>query len=498
MSLPRVVSVPPYDPSCKSGPATLLSVEANDCVKVKFIVSGGRACVVPLSRLRAKDREAVLEWRSRQVMGQPKGEPKAEPKAEPKGEPEREPEPEWEPLEPELSTWHRLLSYGALCKRGHTISCSGMRALWGLVLPHRAGSWLDKESSLPLDKLLSHFVDVWWRYCCACSHADEDKLNLRQRIFVLELMCVRLQRKKSRHTCVFGALLMQVVVLFCHDQSICYIGADLDNVGYNHRVDCAKIGPVVRASALCRHESTSECVSFSLSKVRNPKKPIVWLLQRPSMKFRRLRKYKLFSKFADGEGGYTRMEPGTNRIMHWNEELEDHVYAEDFHTTLDGVEFKRCGDQLRPGDTWLESGSREWLVLSIEPDGSCSHPPHVVCLKGAEGQKRSMRCPFDRMFAVGTTKYCEDAVRFLRGAPDVVDTLCLSTGHPLDQMRTSRSRVKMSEVPCDEAPILCSWKEYLLWRCAVSITVSLMDKQCQRVAMPYAKRARLAWLFGKD
>ena len=480
LRFPRVVRVPPYDPSCNSGPATLLSVVAADRVKVKFIIGGGRASVIPLSRLSPEDRDEVALWYRYQSHEEGAAKPSL-----------------WKPFEAETPTWRRLVSYGALCKSGHALSSAGMRALWGIVLPGRANVWLDKARSLPLRKLLSHFVDVWWSYCCACSHADAEKLNLRQRVFVLELMCVRLQRKKSRHACVFAALLMQIVVLFCHDQSACYVGADLDSIGYNHRVDCAKIGPVVRASALCRHERTSESASSALSRVRDPKARIVWLLQRPSMKFRRLRKYKLFDKFADGEGGHTRMEPGTNRIKHWSEELEDYVYANDFHTTLDGVEFKRCGDQLKPGDTWLESGDREWLVKSIEPEASCSRPAQIVRLQGAQGRTKLVRCPFDRMFPVGTTKYCEDAVRFLRDAPDVVDTLCLSTGHPSDHVRT-RSRVRLSDVPCEEAPIRCPWEEYLLWRCAVSVAVSLLDEQSARVAMPYAKRARLSWLFDRD
>ena len=479
---PRVVIVPPYDPSCKSGPARLLSVVAADRVKVKFVISGGRACVIPLSRLRPEDRDAVALWYRYQSHDEKAAE---EPSS-------------WKPFKKDTPTWHRVLSYGALCRSGQALSCVGMRALWGVVLPHRANSWLGGMSALPLETLLSHFVGVWWHYCCACAHTEVESLTLRQRILVLELMCGSLERKSTRHGCVFGALLMQVVSLFCHDQSVCYVGANLDNVGYNHRVDCGKIGPVVRASALRRHEQASNHASFALSRVSNPKTRIVWLLQRPSMNFRRLRKYKLFDKFADGEGGCTRLEPGTNNIKYWSEELEDHVCATDFHTTLDGVEFKRCGDQLKAGDTWLESGKLEWLVLSIEPGGSCSRPPQIIHLKGAGGQTRLVRCPFSRLFAVGTQKKSEDVVRFLRDAPDVVDTLCLSTGHPSKQMLTERSRVKLGDVPCGEAPIRCSWKEYVLWRCAVSIAVSSMDKDRARVALPYVKRARLAWLFKKD
>lgn len=485
MPLPSVVSVPFYDPSRRSGAAFLLSVVSKDSVKVKFIVGGGRAQKIALSRLSAEDQKAVTSWYTDEGGAFASSPPPSAsgPTAS----------PPWKPFEKKMSTWHRLLFYGGLCRSGHALSDTGMRALWGVVLPDRANEWLDKMSSLPLKSLLSHFITVWWHYCCACAHTKVESLTARQRVLVLELMCFSMQQKGSKHCCVFSALLMQIIVLFCHDQSLCYVGADLNDVGYNYRVDCGKIGPVVKFSALLRHAGKAECALTAVSRVREPKSCIVWLLQKPSLKFRRLRKYRLYDKFLSAEGKNTRLEVGTNRIKFWNEDAEDYVYADDFHTTLDGVVFKRCGDQLQEGDVWLENGGKEWIVESIEPQGSSGRPPVVVHLR-RQGETKSMHCPYNRTIPLGTKKKCMDAITFLRENPDVVDTMCLSTGPSPEHMRKSRSRTKLGQIRCNEIPIQCSWEEYLLWRCVVSAAVSSMDEQGTRVATPFINRARLAWL----
>lgn len=502
LSLPSVITVPFYDPSRKSGAARLLSI-GEKSVKVKFIISGGRAQEIPLARLSTEDREAVALWYRYTSHDEGAAEGAAEVAAEVAAEgaaegaagcgAEKAPPPPWEPFKRGTSTWHRLLCYGSVCRSGHALSSVGMRALWGVILPDKANNWLDNMNALPLKTLLSHFITVWWHYCCACAHTDVKTLTPRQRVFVLELMCSSMQQRGSKHSCVFSALLMQIVLLFCHDQSVCGIGADLNDVGYNHKIDCGKIGPVVEFSALLRHAETAECASSTVSKVRQPKRRIVWLLQRPSMKFRRLRKYKLYDKFVSAEGGNTRLEASTNRIKYWNEEAEDHIYASDFHTTLDSVAFKRCGDELQEGDVWLENATEEWLVESVEPQGSSARPPVVVkCTR--RGKTRLVQCAFNLTIPVGTTKECRDAVLFLRDNPDVVDTMCLSTGPPPGNMGKLRPRPKLCDISCQEVPIKCSWEEYLLWRCAVSASALSMDERCARVAAPFIKRAGLAWL----
>lgn len=476
MSLPSVVTVPFYNPSCRSGAAHLLSVVDSANVRVKFVIGGGRPCVVALERLAKEDREAVASyWTSKK---------------------EKE---ELEKLrlavrwtsfkERETSTWGRLLRYGEICRDGHALSAVGMRALWGVALSDRANAWLDSHQDLPLQRILSCFVDVWWHYCCACAHTKVNGLDSRQKILVLELMCHSMSQKGSRHACVFGALLMQIVLLFCHDQSLCCAGANLDDVGYNHKVDCAKIGPVVRFSAVFRHSSTAACAAMSVSRVKDPKARIVWLLQKPSLKFRRLRKLNLF-KFANG----TRLDPNTSKIKYWSEDKEDYVYATDFHTTLDAVEFKRCGDQLRVGDICLENGTAEWKVMNIECDASNAHRPPVAVTLRREGRTKIVRCPFTRVMPVGTLNNCENAVAFLRDNPDVVDAMSLSTGPLVEHTRKSRSKMKMCDIHCRKAPLRCSWSEYLLWRCAVSAVTSCMDGQCARVVAPYARMAKFSWL----
>lgn len=475
MSLPSVVTVPFYDPSCKSGVARVLSVaNGGATVVLKFVIGGGRACAIPVERLCANDREAVALWAASHCAA--------------------ETQLPWTPFEQNASTWSRLLRYGEVCKSGQALSAVGMRALWAVVLSDKANRWLDGSTDLPLRKLLSCFVGVWWHYCCACAHTEVNSLSPRQRVFVLELMCHSIQKRGSRHACVFSALLMQIVLLFCHDQSVCCAGANLDDVGYNHKVDCAKIGPVVKFSALLRHASRAKCAESAVAKVRDPRRRIVWLLRKPSLKFKRLRKLNLL-KFRRSDGSQERLEAKTNKIKYWNEDEENYVYAPDFHTSLDAVEFKRCGDQLQLGDVWLESGSEEWTVVDVKPMDFTSKPAPVwVSLRRGELTKR-VCCPFARTVPVGSLKQCEGAVAFLRDNPDVVDGMSLSTGPPLEHSRKIRLRPKLCNLKCRREPIQSSsWEEYLLWRCAVSTAVSSMDERSARVAAPYTKTAKFSWL----
>ena len=479
-TLPQVVCVPPYDPSCHSGPARIVRVKNEDTVVLKFIIGGGRPQAVSIARLAPKDRDAVQSWWHHRVS-------------------------EWRPFESGTPTWHRLIRYGSVCERGQGMTATGMKTLWGLFMSDLACQWLETKGGLPLETLLQQFTEVWWHYCCACAHADSTRLTPRQKLLVLELMCASLEKKENKHASVFVALLMQVVLIRCHDQSLCHIGADLSNVGYNHRVDCGKVGCVVKASALCRHETTTPCAAASIGRVRKRRKPIVWLLQKRSLKFKRCRRYKLFDEFDDGKGGLSRMERGTNRIKYWNEDEEDYVYADDFHTTLDAVEFKRCGDQVRSGDVWLEDGVHEWKVSAVNPVEATpsAHPKsnrrcrlhlHAVDDKTKE---RVVVFPYQQTIPTGTRRQCDEAISFLSQSPDVVNTMALSTGHPFKQMRTTRAKVKVCNVKCCTRPMTpsgCCWAQYVLWRCAVSITLGSMEGFCHRVAAPYAKKARTSWL----
>ncbi|MBM93559.1 MAG: hypothetical protein CMF51_02260 [Legionellales bacterium] len=397
MSLPSFVEIPFYDPSQDSGTAKLLGLAPGGCVRVHFVIGRGRPRVLPISRLAEEDAAIVTEYaRGGEFEKAAKPQAVLEVAEEESGsanasgstcELETDEDKLEFPCVKSLSTWTRLLRFGDACASRRCFSEEGMKALWALFLPRKAEVWLDSLSSkVDYEGIIRMFARVWWKYCCACAHTSDKDVDKRTKIMLLELVCSELSKVKSKHGCVFSALLMQVGILQFHDQSLCYVGANLDCVGYNHKVDCGKVGPLVKASSLLRHERVSVTARRSLAKLRNPKAKVVWLLQKKSKNFQRMRRYMLRKFQKEGEAP-TRMLPGTTTISYWSDEKEEYVEAKDFHTTLDAVTFKRCGDELIAGDVWLQHGREEWRVREIQQshggnaDRVCVHVKRGSVLK---------------------------------------------------------------------------------------------------------------------
>lgn len=499
MPLPLFVEIPFYDPSQHSGTAKLLGLEPNGCVKVQFVIGRGKPRVLPVHRLRAEDAAIVAQHMKE--MSARAGAPKAE-GANDNRKPASSPSSASGcskglqfPCVRSVPTWTRLLCFGDVCARRKCFSEEGLKALWSLFLPTKAEEWLASlaSSKVNFEAMSRTFAKLWWDYCCASAHTNDKDLDKRGKLLVLELVCAELSKAESKHGCVFSALLMQVGVLPFHDQSVCYIGADLDSVGYNHKVDCGKVGPLVKASALLRHETTSRAARGALARLRNPKAKAVWLLQKKSKNFKRMRKYML-EKFLNEEGeAPTRMLPGTTTISYWSDEAETYVQADDFHTTLDAVSFKRCGDELTVGDVWLQHGQEEWRVLEVQQaHGGNANRVSVRVKRGSVVKEEA--CAAARVVPVARKKAVRDVERFLSKHPDVVDTMCLSTGHPAVRMNKARKRLAVAKMVCTERPIRCSWPEYVLWRCATSLAVSSFQSRRHRVASAHASSARYHWL----
>lgn len=505
MSLPPLVEIPFYDPAQDSGTARLLGLEPDGRVKVQFVIGRGRPRVLPVSLLRKEDAALVTQCRN-EILKKEAAVQETESSSKHNGESAsaggsssisvRSNNFEF-PRPRSLATWSRLLSFGDACASRKCFSETGFKALWALILPWKAEVWLASLSSkVNYTAMMTTFCRLWWKYCCATAHTTGEDLDKRSKLLVLELVCAELCKAKSKHGCVFSALLMQVGLLPFHDQSVCYVGANLDDVGYNHKVDCGKVGPLVKASALLRHETRSQAARRALETLRNPRSKAVWLLQKKSKNFMRMRKYML-KKFLPDGGVVTRMLPGTTTISYWSDEEEAYVQADDFHTTLDAVAFKRCGDEIVAGDIWLQQGLEEWRVKEIQQCYQGNADCVSVTVKRGSVVKTEV-CAATRVLPVGRKRAVREVEEFLLHHPDVVDTMCLSTGHPAVHMKKTRKRLAVSNMVCREKPIECSWQEYVLWRCATSLAVSSFEERRFRVASAHAKNARYNWLCGND
>lgn len=513
-----IVTVLPRDhPRYRYGRARLVRIIDAETVVVRFVMGQKRDVSVPRSCLSfptgptghlqgaavaQTTRAAALDEPPKPETAAPEPEPET---AAPVPEPEPEPEPAapaaapaapfvWQPVQPNTPTWRRLLIYGDCSSKGLAFSDVGMRCLWSLFLDKRSNVWLNGNNAhLPdLSECMNAFYELWWEYCVSCAHATPSLLTHRHSILVLELICGSMAKANSKHTRVFAALLMQTVVVYCNDQSLCSIVADSDDVGYAHRVDKAKIGVVMKAKSLLRHEGGHPELRNAMDALRDPKRVAVWLLKNASGKFKRLGKKKLHEFPLPGGGAQkSRVDPVTGNIKFWSEELDVWVDTNDYYTTLDGVRFKRCGDQLRAGDTVLLS--EEFTVLRVESAELDTKGKKNVVLLSQGGREETLSCPYKKVFPVGTRAGSDSVLTALKKCPDVMDTMCLSVGHPTGFMR-KRRRTKVNEMQCGVAPLKCPWKHYVLWRCAVAAAGASLGLPELRVAQPYLRQARFSWL----
>ena len=493
----RLVTVRPYDPRKPYGVARLLGVVDAETVTVQFVLGRKKVCNVPSKHLAQP--LAIVPSSPIQIPSAVPELPRQQP-VEPVEEPAVEPAVEQascaQPLEEtsrvmplDTPTWERLLVFGECCRLDTPFSGEGMRRLWSLFLNKRANAWI-QTNVLDDEALVSSmdlFFEVWWEYCVACAHAVSTDLTHRQKLLVLELVCGSMSQANSRHSRVFAALLMQSVVVYCHEQSLCSVVADVNNVGYNFRVDKAKIGVVASAKALLKWEQEYPVLAGGLQALRDPKRVAVWLVKNKTGKFRRFGQKKLH-EFPEG----SRVESATGRIKIWSEEQEDYVYCEDYYTTMDAVRFKRCKDQLSPGDDVLFKG-RDCVVAEL--DTNLPNPNRVnVALASKSGKVEELCVLPKRVFAVGTRATSTELLRALKKCPEVVDTMCLSVGNPTTYSRRQRRQASNAEMRCRVVPLKTSFREYVLWRCAAAFAGSTLSLREARVAKPYLDRARLSWL----
>jgi hypothetical protein len=390
-----------------------------------------------------------------------------------------------------LPTWDRLLIFGGVCDANNVYSEEGVRSLSSLLLPDGVLSWL---GSLPASRSFASsmrsFVQIWCTYCGALAHCDYGSMDTRSKLLALNLVCDDIESGGGSGN-VFSSLLMQCLVSTRHDQSLCSVIADVDNIGYAKRVDRAKPGVLVSSLALLRHESVYLAAKRAMDKFRAPLQRAVWQVKsnKNATTFLRVARGKLFC-FPTDSGVASRLHPATNEIRYWSSELEQYVPKKEFYTTVSDVSFKKV--------CWLEPGA---LVLNCAKGGCASKVVSVkaqasamqLVVEHANTRARITKSKND--YVLTEDSRCGQSVaRLLEQCPDVVHTLCMSTGHPAGYMKKRRGRVLSA---FDLRPMRLPFDQYVVWRCAVAAAVAGASGRQKKGSLKNAFEARTQLLVEK-
>jgi hypothetical protein len=332
------------------------------------------------------------------------------------------------------------------------------------------------------------FVDIWCTYCGALAHCDYNCMDMRSKLLVLNLVCDNIEMAGNIGN-VFASLLMQCLVATRHDQSLCSVIADMDDIGYAKRVDRAKPGVLVSSLALLRHEAAYPAAKQSLGKFRTPLARVVWQVKssESATTFLRVAKNRLFC-FPTGSGVASRLHPVTNEIRYWSSELEQYVPKKEFYTTLDGMLFKKAY-QLKAGDCVLNRRvGRACKIVSVDaqPDGM------RVVMQHANSRVVELK-PKNAYVLTGDGAGGREVTRLLKECPDVVHTLSMSVGHPVRYMKKRKRALTASS----ERPLRLTFDEYVVWRCSVAAALASLSGRHRKEASKIAVRARTHLLVAR-
>lgn len=385
-----------------------------------------------------------------------------------------------------LLTWDRLLRFGGVCDANNVCSKEGLQSLSSLLLPDGVLLWLDTlPASTSFAGSMRSFVDIWCTYCGALAHCDYSAMETREKLLVLNLVCDDIESGGNSGN-VFASLLMQCLVSGRHDQSVCSVVADLDNIGYAKRVDRAKPGVLVSSLALLRHESGYPAAKRAMDKFRAPLTRAVWQVKsnKEATTFLRVARGRLYC-FPTDSGVSTRLHPATNEIRYWSAESESYVPKREFFTTVDGVSFKKAADLVN-GDRVLNKdvgGVHSQTVVSSE---ICGEMAKLVL--EYTNSRVSVHKPKHSYVLTGDGTNGRDVARLLKECPDVTHTLCMSVGHPKEYMKKRRGGGVLSA--CETRPMRLSFDQYVVWRCAVAASVAGMSGRHKKKATKKALEAR--------
>lgn len=383
-------------------------------------------------------------------------------------------------------TWDRLLRFGAVCDANNVYSEQGLRSLSSLLLPDGVLSWLDTlPASTSFTSSMRSFVDIWCTYCGALAHCDYSAMETREKLLVLNLVCDDIESGGGSGN-VFASLLMQCLVSGRHDQSVCSVVADLDNIGYAKRVDRAKPGVLVSSLALLRHESGYPAAKRAMDKFRAPLTRAVWQVKsnEQATTFLRLARNRLYC-FPTDSGVSSRLHPVTNEIRYWSAESETYVPKKEFYTTVDGVSFKKVVN-LANGDRVLNKDAGGFYTQTLISSEICGEKAKLV-LEYANS-RISVHKPKHAYVLTGDGTNGRDVACLLKECPDVTHTLCMSVGHPKEYMKKRRGGGVLSD--CKTRPIQLSFEEYVVWRCAVAASVAGMSGRHKKKATAKSLEAR--------
>ena len=391
-----------------------------------------------------------------------------------------------------VSTWERLLRFGEACSAHGLFSRETVLSFGALVLPDSACKWLFDKHDLVSD--MQDYVSVWCNYCGALAHCDFSRLDVRTKLLVLNVICDDIER--GGHTGnVFASLFLQLAVTSRHDQSVCSIVANIDNIGYAKRIDRAKVGVLVSSKALLRNEKDYAAAKRAINKFRKPLQTAVWQIKSnaEANTFMRVPRGRLYC-FPTDSGVASRLHPETNIIKYWSAEVEQYVPRDEFFTTVDGVAFKKVVD-LKVGDEVLYKRAEE--KPQSHKVTECINERKTVKLrlqsnKVAFGLRKSKQDYLLTKIAGGV----DDVKCLLRNCPDVVDSLCLSVGHPEAYMK--KRVFKVCDMKAATKPMKLSFDEYVIWRCAVSLVVSVLKRRRRTRATHFEKLARTNLLTRLD
>lgn len=392
-----------------------------------------------------------------------------------------------------LPTWDRLLRFGAVCDANNVYSEQALRSLSSLLLPDGVLSWLDTlPASTSFTGSMRSFVDIWCTYCGALAHCDYSAMETREKLLVLNLVCDDIESGGGSGN-VFASLLMQCLVSGRHDQSVCSVVADLNNIGYAKRVDRAKPGVLVSSLALLRHEPNYPVAKRAMDKFRAPLTRAVWQVKsnEQATTFLRVARGRLYC-FPTDSGVSTRLHPVTNEIRYWSAESESYVAKKEFYTTVDGVSFKKVVNLVN-GDRVLNKDAGGFYSQKVVSSEICGEKAKLVL--EYTNSRVSVHKPKHAYVLTGDGTNGRDVAHLLKECPDVTHTLCMSVGHPKEYMKKRRGGVLSA---CKTCPMRLSFDEYVVWRCAVAASVAGMSGRHKKKGMQKALEARTHLLVEKS
>lgn len=386
-----------------------------------------------------------------------------------------------------LSTWDRLVRFGSSCEDVGMFSENTVYLFGALVLPNTVMPWLKNQKKLTAD--MRRFARLWCSYCGAVAHCSFTKLDQKSKLLVVNVVCDDIMNG-GRTGNVFVSLFFQLLVTSRHDQSVCSVVANVEKVGYAHRVDRAKPGVLVSSKALLRREAEYTAANRALVKFRKPLERVVWLIKgnENATTFLRNTRGRLHC-FTDFSGNVSRLDPITNEIRYWSAENEKFMPRDEFFTTLDGVVLKKAA-AIKAGDTLLlqiHAGEKERCkARKVFVDKRTNTVQLVV---EADQCTKTIRKAKHDYVLMHVHNGVDNIFKLLEECPDVVNTLCMSVGHPSQYM--AKRKFKIDKMDCETAKMNLTFEQYVIWRCAVALVVSSLKRRFRVRALKYEKLARM-------